>query len=314
MALSPDGIAPSLRQHLDRECGCSRHTNPRGCLYQMFLDGWDYTPDAGNGQSRGEVFTPRVIVDYMISQAGIMPPEIVYDGAYAQLARADKSQALKLMRAKVYEPAVGTGNFISTILFHKLGLAHACSIDEAGGQLDVDAYQHYLLEAVGSCYASDIDPGNLQTTWWRILRDGSPILHETSQEHWVNVITSLAHSPRSVERASAYAEENEAAYQRVTDHVVESLAAAQSNWAVLETDDGLLEQMYKEHTSRQLPKPVKQAVNGILSRNLRLFDSLSSTDDELCPGSQSVHWYEWTTEHRKLRKQPLRARPADADS
>lgn len=48
---------------------------------QVFIDGWDFTPDVGNGKSRGEIFTPRFIVDKMISM-GIIPPSIVYNNNY----------------------------------------------------------------------------------------------------------------------------------------------------------------------------------------------------------------------------------------
>lgn len=50
-------------------------------ISNQFIDGWDFTPDVGNGKSRGEIFTPRFIVDKMIAM-GIIPPSIVYFDNY----------------------------------------------------------------------------------------------------------------------------------------------------------------------------------------------------------------------------------------
>lgn len=47
-----------------------------------FPDGWSYISNVGNNESRGEVFTPRWVVDKMIADDSILPSRMVFDAQY----------------------------------------------------------------------------------------------------------------------------------------------------------------------------------------------------------------------------------------
>ncbi len=172
-----------LQKHSQGLCGCSFTVNPNFCVYQPFLDGWDFTSDVGNGGKRGEIFTPRFIVDKMIVDSGMLPEAAVYDYDYTTLSKAD---ALKVVRAKINEPAIGTGNFSSTILWHKVHYVDFVSRNKTG-RLDLKKYNLHLLEAIASMYSNDIDVGNLEASKWRFLRLGG-IYTEKNVEFWVDHI------------------------------------------------------------------------------------------------------------------------------
>ena len=172
-----------LQKHASGECGCSVLSNPNFCIYQPFLDGWNFTPDVGNGSKRGEIFTPRFIVDKMIAESGIIPEKALYEYDYSTVTKAEM---LKIIRAKVNEPAVGTANFTATILWHKIHYVKQYATSKSG-KVDLKKYNLHLLEAIASMYSNDIDAGNLQTTKWRLLRFGS-IYTEANVKYWTDYI------------------------------------------------------------------------------------------------------------------------------
>ena len=288
------GAAEMLRRHLDRKCGCSRHTNPNNCLYQMFPDGWDFTPAVGNEQERGEVFTPRPCVDLMLVGSGMLSPEAVYAGDYES---AEDDEAERLVDMRVYEPAVGTANFLSTVLWHKLGYAFRL----AGGnpkRFDLELYEHLVLRAVASIYANDIDPGNLQTAMWRIMRDEEAIFTATAVSYWTGVMTAAA-APIIRARAAEFGvkeltrAEEKFARESFRTYAQRSLAEAQRNWSCVETDGGLIEQLYRQHTSTEIPKRLSLPTRKLLRANLQLFNSLVEEHDGLIPGYGEITWTAW---------------------
>jgi len=153
----------SLSIHKDNDCGCSIETNPHNCQYQQFIDGWSFVPDVGRGGSSGEVFTPRFIVDKMITDSSMFPTNMIYHYDFDQ----DIDTLSRIVSSRICEPAVGTGNFISTILWYRLRAAYSLSKKDPSANL-----QELILQAVENLYCFDIDPGNAEITFRR-LTDGN---------------------------------------------------------------------------------------------------------------------------------------------
>lgn len=277
----------TLALHKDGSCGCSMRKNPQSCVYQPFLDGWNFTPDVGMGATRGEIFTPRFIVDHMITDVGILPKRAVYQYNY----KGSQDTLRRYIGHKVFEPAVGTGNYSATVLWHKLEMAHELTgykdrskdgLPPVKDAQQLRRYQAYTLVALGSIYFNDIDPGNLQTTKWRIYRDGE-IMSEANVEFWTNQIETLASS--SVNRKKTY------------QSVEESIKTASDNWGRSDRDRGVLDVLYEKHTGLEPPEWLQKAWKHVLDRNGLLFNSISledsSEDGFTIPGYPKVKWVWW---------------------
>lgn len=170
----------ALQLHLDNECQCSIKTNPNHCQYQQFIDGWNFTPDVGRGQSSGEVFTPRFIVDKMITDSGMFPQEFVYDYNYKQ----DSTTLENIINNRICEPAVGTGNFISTILYYKLQAAKQLAHQEPNKDL-----KDLIFNSIETLYCFDIDAGNLEVTFRRLTDGNSEKINDKEiVDYWVKNI------------------------------------------------------------------------------------------------------------------------------
>lgn len=275
-----------IQKHKTNICGCERLVNPEYCVYQPFLDGWDFTPDVGNGQKRGEVFTPRFIVDRMIVDGKILPEKAVYEydytGSYETLR--------KYIGKRVFEPAVGTGNFISTILYHKLEYANSITRPEEGARtpLQVRRYQAYSLVALASIYFNDIDAGNLQTTKWRLFRD-KEINHDDNITFWTtHVQESLA---------------TEVDTEVIRPLIEASIKTAGDNWGTFDDDKGVLDVLYKKHIGQESPEWLKSAWKIILDENAKLFNGIAEEDvveeDFVCAGYKNVQWVFWWFDYKK---------------
>jgi hypothetical protein len=282
------------------------------CVYQSFLDGWDFTPDVGMGSTRGEIFTPRFIVDYMISDLGILPERMVYEFNYKSLERKkeDKQNELRgYAGSKVLEPAVGTGNYISTILYHKLELVNELTGYKSSRQngrtsyiknpAQLARYQAYTLVVLGSLYINDIDPGNLQTTKWRFLRDNE-IASPANIEFWVSHIE---------DNMSIKLDKKELKWTR--EYVNSSIQSASQNWASKDRDRGVLDVLYEKHTSEHAPDWLRSAWRKIIDANAQLFNGIQSEDtiEEgfVVPGYKKVIWTYWSFSYDlvQLDKQEL---------
>jgi hypothetical protein len=269
------------------------------CIYQPFLDGWDFTPDVGMGSTRGEIFTPRFIVDHMISDVGILPERMVYNFDYKSYKKKfeDKQNELRgYAGARVFEPAVGTGNYISSILWHKLEVAHELTgykPYKRNGKTyysksieQLARYQAYTLVALGSIYFNDIDPGNLQTTKWRILRD-SEISNPANIEFWVEHIKQ--NLSQELERTQV---------KWLKSYVQESIQTASNNWASKDRDRGVLDVLYEKHTGEHAPDWLRAAWRRVLDANAQLFNGIKDEDtiEEgfVVPSNQKVIWTYWS--------------------
>ena len=279
--------------HRQGKCGCSTRRNPNRCVYQPFLDGWSFTPDVGNGSSRGEIFTPRFVVDKMIVDSGILPKRVVYDLDY----RGSQDTLRKYIGSRVFESAVGTGNFVSTILWHKLELAHRLTgytVDPDGQPRKTDAqrrrYEAYTLVALASCYFNDIDPGNLQTTKWRLLRD-SEIGADVNIVFWTDHIASALEDTLSLNVASLRAS------------VEKSIKEASANWGTKDRDRGVLDDLYEKHTGIEAPEWLRSTWKLILDKNGLLFNGINEEDEQngtwFCPGWKNVEWVFWRFENHR---------------
>lgn len=228
-----------LALHIEGECGCSRSENPNNCVYQEFLDGWSFTPDVGNGQKRGEVFTPRFIVDKMMVDVGLFPAEGVYEGKYTA---STVEEAVAIVEAKVLEPAIGTANYLSSVLWHKLQYAWVASVN-TDGELDLQTYHHNLLTAVASVYANDIDAGNIEVARRRLLA------HKNAPLKDADILNRIA------ERLSSILEmqENDAADLKV--RLQEKLEQSHNDWHVV-LEDGIQE-LIQENIPKELTKKVQ---------------------------------------------------------
>ena len=298
----------AYQKHEEGECGCTPLVNPLSCPYQVFLDGWEFTTDVGNGQSRGEIFTPRFIVDDMITKSGVLTPEAVYQYDY----EGSQTVLRKTVGRRVFEPAVGTGNFTATILWHKLEHANALTntAHKTNGRsrktpTQLRRYQTYTLVALASMYFNDIDVGNLQTTKWRIFRDGE-INTETNINFWTQHIINHLTNPHNISPVDA---------GNIQLYVKGSIETAGTQWGAADEDRGVLDVLYKKHTNQHPPEWLRQLWKTILDENGKPFNTITENDSvingHLIPGYRNVDWTFWWFNHDKdftyvaKRKMPL---------
>lgn len=270
----------ALQKHKDSECGCSMFTNPHNCIYQPFLDGWDFTPDVGNGKTRGEIFTPRFIIDKMLLEVRIFPPEGIYDLNYSIPA----NEALERVQARSNEPAIGTANFTSAILWHKLEYA-AIAAKNKSGKINRKKYDLYTLMAVASIYANDIDPGNLTTTMLRLTRKDK--------------VNSPAHVNRWVEHVLSFGSEEDR--DKVTQQITQSLESANNIWHEHLKEEGVLYRQYKRHTNDEPDEWLTSMWDEIIMENIKFFNGIATdtVNDEkgIVPGWHTVSWAWWDFEY-----------------
>lgn len=270
----------ALNKHLDNECGCSILSNPNNCIYQQFIDGWNFTPDVGNGQKRGEVFTPRFIVDKMVKDIGIFPHDAVYEQNYSTV---DKDEIEKIISSKVLEPAVGTGNYISTVLWHKLMFVEEFAKDNKG-VIDKNVYHQQLLKAVSSIYIFDIDCGNLETTYQRLFKLTETMNGQSRIDYWTETIEKTV--------------ESDLTNIDVEKIALDSLTLAEENWSKFtNSSNGIVTELYKKHIGEEIPENIGEKVVEILNNNIKLFNGIQKEDDVsesfICPGWKNVVWNWW---------------------
>jgi hypothetical protein len=277
-----------LQQHREQACKCSVLVNPNFCSYQPFLDGWDFTPDVGNGQVRGEIFTPRFIVDKMLMDSGILPKKAIYKYDYAG---ADKT-LVKYIGFRVYEPGVGTGNFISTVLWHKMEYANILTKPKNGVKrtdAELARYQAYTLVALGSVYFNDIDIGNLQVTKWRLLRD-SEINTPENIQYWENYLIENLEVKTIKKR-------------EISQFVKASIVEASSKWGNKDRNRGVMDDLYYDHIGQDSPEWLRKAWKTALDENGKLFNGIVSEDnteiDSFCPGYRNISWIWWRFDRNK---------------
>lgn len=302
-----------------RACGCSRESNPKFCPYQEFIDGFSFVPDVGNGQTRGEIFTPRFVVDYMIVENGILPKEAIYDLQYSHEVdyengvevEYDDEKLRKFIGGRVFEPAVGSGNYTATILWHKLEYANTLALrnledyDESSEkyQEQIRRYQVYTLVAVASMYFNDIDAGNLQATKWRLYRDGA-IYSKANIEFWVEYLLEHVNSD--------LLKKNELSKTDLKAVISASLMKASESWSASGSNGGVLDTLYRHHTGDNPPEWLKAAWKMILDHNAKLFNSIVEEDESdkdgeavedsfIVPGYRHVSWdFWWFTDLKTL--------------
>jgi hypothetical protein len=295
-----------LSRHNDKSCDCfdpSVPTSLKRCNYRTFPDGWSFVPDAGNAQSRGEIFTPRWIVDKMIVDSGMLPSEAVYENDYSRPLR-------EYISNRINEPAIGTANYLSTILFHKLGYAESLSRPENtsndSSSLDLVKYQTHLLIAVGSVYANDIDAGNLEVTKRRLLSSGKQKIN-TSQvaDQWSIYLTKWFNQNPDHKKKIGY--------RRIKPSVQKSLDEAHQHWYKFVKDGhGVIDTAYKSATGERMPNWLYDQCREILDKNIKLFNGIKETDtldwsnEFFVPGYRDVVWTWWHFEYpREEGWQPL---------
>lgn len=279
-------MAKPLEAHRSGACGCSPEVNPRQCVYQEFPDGWDFVPDAGNGKSRGEVFTPRWVVEKMLQDSGLVPP------AYIAGDYSDPTGLLPLLEARVIEPAVGVGNFSSVILWQKLQAVHHQALEESSGDaLSLKRYQQLFLTAVASLYSYDVDCGNSEVTRRRLLGRplGAVVPIAAAEEAWREELWA----------AFTAASHTELSQESLGQEVARSLAAAESAWgeALRRAPEGVACRLYREHTGRAMPLAFFRKCERLVRANHKLFNGLLEEDSVsglLTPGYGQVVWQWWT--------------------
>lgn len=170
----------------------------------VFVDGWDFSTHVGNAQSRGEVFTPRFIVDKMIHDGKILPKKVIEGTDFSTNSfkefnnnnkNDEKEQLLKtieLLTSKVLEPAIGSGNFSASILWYKLRVCvELCKTINNNGKttINVVALHELFLKTISSSYGFDVDYGNVLTTRYRIL--GKKLLENNNEKENNTIINKL---------------------------------------------------------------------------------------------------------------------------
>lgn len=260
-----------MQQHADNECDCTHNPGQDNtCIYQCFVDGWDFTPDVGRGQTSGEIFTPRFIVDKMITTSGIFPEAVVYHNDFTECTEEDLEH---MVGSTVCEPATGTGNFISTILHHKLQAAYELATRRGH---DVE---NLVPQAVGTVYAYDIDAGNLETTLRRLTRhDGTPLDDKHIVNYWVDHITGLIGSETDKEQ--------------ITTIVQESLTESQHNWSTHLKPQGVLAAFLDDYHAGD-SEDLLVRCEEILRENIKLFNGISNNHTPTMPGVKDITWTFW---------------------
>lgn len=260
-----------IQQHMDNKCDCTHNPGQDNtCIYQHFVDGWDFTPDVGRGQTSGEIFTPRFIVDKMITTSGMFPEAVVYHNDFTECTEEDLEH---MVGSTVCEPATGTGNFISTILHHKLQAAYELATRRGH---DVD---HLVPQAVGTVYAYDIDAGNLETTLRRLTyHDGTPLDDKPVIDYWVEHIAGLIGS--------------EADKEQITTIVQASLTEAQHNWSTHLKPHGVLSAFLDDHHAVG-SEDLLERCEEILRKNIKLFNGIVNDHTPTMPGVKDITWTFW---------------------
>lgn len=277
-----------LQAHNEEICDCYDNTievAKKKCIYRTFPDGWSFVSDAGKGQVRGEVFTPRFIVDKMIVDSEMLPGEAVYNGNYSDFTQ---EEMLKFISQTIVEPALGTANYSSTIIWYRLEFANAYVKKFVKGNKAEKKrrYIELLLTVFGSNYAFDIDPGNLETSSQRILGRGEHALNSPeTKEKWVDILTKGLKNP-----------EGHGDVIRAT--VVSSLGEAMSHWDSMVLPDGVLQQLYRRHMGEEVPSWLVEKCWQIMGENFKLFNGIVEEDtlkeDFATPGWSDVVWRWWT--------------------
>jgi hypothetical protein len=255
------------------------------CNYREFPDGWSFVADAGNAQARGEIFTPRWVVDQMIVDAGILPDEAVHLSDYSRPQPA-------YIERRVCEPAVGTGNYLATILYHRLRYAAALAGGAGGGSPDLDRYHTHLLKSVASVYAYDIDVGNLEVAKRRLLSSGKHPLNDAQTiDQWTLSLTKWLNQDSERKKVS---------YEAVKPSVLSSLNEAHRHWNRFVKDgQGIIDSAYRQSTGGKMPNWLYDQCQEILSKNLLLFNGIKETDTLdwqtgfFVPGYGAAEWTWW---------------------
>jgi hypothetical protein len=303
----------ALQVHKDQRCDCydlqvaAQH---KRCNYRQFIDNWSFIVDVGNAQTRGEIFTPRWVVDMMIVKAGILPTPAVYQYDYSQ-------PRLQHIHSRVYEPAVGSANYLATILYHKLRYAAELSIvtaerdqslvetadqsesarkesllGQANRRLDLEKYHTHLLIAIASVYANDIDVGNLEVTKRRLLSAGKhPVNDAQTIDQWtLHLMKWFNHD----------SERRKISYATLKPAVQLSLLAAHRHWNRFVKDGhGIIDSGYRAVTGEKMPSWLYDQCQEILTKNILLFNGIKETDtldwqeNFFVPGYRSVEWTWW---------------------
>lgn len=235
-------------------------------LYAKFSDGWDFSPDAGNSYSRAEVFTPKYVVDVMVEQLGLFAVDAVRNNDYSTFSDDEAERAVK---ASIVEPAVGTANFLSEVLHHKLGYAYELTLRDPNLSFDV-----LSTEALSSVYANDIDCGNLQTAKMRLLYGGSIDVASMSVFWSSQFLKHAGFDPDS----------------KTVETFEDSLAAASKKWGSFLQGDGVMSKSYMKFTGVEPADKLKEVWSDIVDRNFLLFDSITEHTVNSVPGWGGISW------------------------
>lgn len=287
----PSKKSTGLTNHTQKICDCFDGTDPeiRSCIYATFPDNWSFVPERGLGQSSGEVFTPLIAVNKMITSNGLFDKDSIYHNMYQKISAEKLQQAIY---ATVIEPAVGTGNYISTVLYHKLKYVEAL-YDNRTQKLDL--FHELFLTAVGSIYAYDIDVGNIETTKRRLLSHGKQSLNDyKSINYWVEHIDNVINGD-DINKHNRWKKVQPIEIQ---GFVESSLNDAHKFWyAFTKTGIGVIDAAYRSILNERLPEWLYWQCREILDKNFKLFDGLnkhtSLSDGMFVPGWEHVSWTKW---------------------
>lgn len=246
--------------------------DPMKNIYRAFPDGVDFTPDVGNGKTRGEVFTPLFIVEKMITTSGMIPGEIVYDNDFSGFTVDD---LVGIIGKTVTEPAVGTGNFSATIVYYKMRIA----AEVYGRTGDEQQYGDLITTIVGATYVNDIDPGNVEVTFRRIITgDTTPYDDQGTTDYWVDYLMERLGCPHKDE---------------VVDYVRESLRNAEHHWGDMVGDKGVVAVGYEKTLSKPPTGEMMDLWVNLARDNFKVFNSISEADSGAIPGTDNVVYTRW---------------------
>lgn len=192
-----------------------------------------------------------------------------------------------ILDTTVQEPAVGTGNFTSTIVWHKLNVAFLAAQGSAG-EVDIDTVHENVMRAFASVYFFDIDPGNVEVTIRRIVRyTFDDITSPDTVDYWTEKIIRLLELEERVQDENYTADDER--YNTVYDTVELSLQEADNRWTkFLEDNDSVLDQLYEKYVGEPLYEELVVDVMDIIDRNALVYNGISENQDNNIPGWRAV--------------------------
>lgn len=193
----------------------------------------------------------------------------------------------KILDTTVQEPAVGTGNFTSTIVWHKVKVA-LLDAQKEDGLVDKDKAHMNILRAFASVYFFDIDPGNVEVTINRLVRYTDEYMtSESTVEYWSEKILGLLEIEGVLDDKEYTLGED--TINSVYDYVSSSMQEAEDKWGeFLNSNDSVLDNLYQQFLGEYPDSVLLADVMEIVGNNAQVYNGISEKMSDNIPGWRAV--------------------------